>query len=80
MKTAIDEIAGHCLGYGGMAVLGTTLSRREYPETSCVGDCPGSSGPAAHVVANPGGAESVQVGVILSSKTPVKATDRRGSC
>jgi hypothetical protein len=29
-------------------------------------------------VAKPGGAESVQVGVILSSKTPVKATDRRG--
>lgn len=29
-------------------------------------------------VAKPGGAESVQVGVVLSSKTPVKATDRRG--
>lgn len=30
------------------------------------------------MVAKPGGAESVQDGVILSSKTPVKATDRRG--
>ena len=34
--------------HGGMAVFGRTLSRREYPETSCVGDCFGSIGPAAH--------------------------------
>jgi hypothetical protein len=61
-----------------MAVFGRTLSRRVYPETSRVGDCPGSLGPATHVVAMPGGAESVQVGVVLSSKTPAKATDRRG--
>ena len=46
-KTAIDEIAGHGLGCGGMAVFGRTLSRREYLETTRVGDCFGSLGPAA---------------------------------
>jgi len=34
----------------GTAVFGRTLSRREYPETIRVGDCPGSSGPAASLI------------------------------
>jgi hypothetical protein len=42
-------------------VFGRTLSRRVYPETSPVGDCFGSLGPATFEVANPGEAESVPV-------------------
>ena len=78
-ETAIQKIAGHARDAAGERCSEGRFSRRIYPETSRVGDCPGSLGPATHVVAMPGGAESVQVGVVLSSKTPAKATDRRGS-
>jgi hypothetical protein len=77
-ETAIQKIADHARDAAGGRCSEGRFSRRVYPETSRVGDCPGSSGPATLVVAKPGGAESVKVGVILSSKTPVKATDRRG--
>ena len=46
----IDGNRGGCgpsAGRAGMAAFGRTLSRREYPETTRVGDCFGSLGPAA---------------------------------
>ena len=46
----IDGSLGSCgplAGRAGMAVFGRTLSRWVYPETTRVGDCFGSLGPAA---------------------------------
>jgi len=51
---------GGPVGCDGKAAFGRTLSRWEYPETSRVGDCLGSIGPAPRTGANPGEAESVQ--------------------
>ena len=63
-KDGSRRSCGPSAGRVGKAVFGRTLSRREYPETARVGDCFGSLGPAALRVANPGEAESVQVGTI----------------
>ena len=40
-----------------------TAGGREYPETTRIGDCLGSLGPAAYRAANPGEAETAQVGI-----------------
>src|SRR5579862_5709831 len=77
-KTEIQKISGHTRDTADGGVRKCALAEGNTRKPAVLGIVPVRQGRRPLKVANPGGAESVQAGVVLSSKTPVKATDRRG--